>query len=331
MADLYEIFQRKIGYGKIGGKTAGMLLAARILNEVADDEIRRSLVVPESYFIGSDGVYLFMAMNGLMHWNDQKYKPEEQIHAEYPQIMQQFEAGVFPPEVVRELQQVLAQTGKKPLIVRSSSQLEDNFGTAFAGKYDSHFCPNQGTPEENLAALTLAIARTYASTLKPEALLYRRSKGLQDYDERMAILIQVVQGEPFGRYYLPHGAGVAFSRNVYRWAPQIRREDGFARLVWGLGTRAVERVGNDYPRLVALSHPTLQPGRFVRSDPPLLAAVRRPDRPAGQPAQDPAGSPGAAAGLPSHCATSPSLSRMAISPPAQPGAGERNPCPGDHL
>ncbi len=25
------------------------------------------------------------------------------------------------------------------------------------------------------------------------------------------------------------------------------------------GTRAVERVGNDYPRLVALSHPTLQP------------------------------------------------------------------------
>jgi hypothetical protein len=82
---------------------------------------------------------------------------------------------------------------------------------------------------------------------------------LQDYDERMAILLQVVQGEPYGRYFLPHGAGVAFSHNLYRWNPQIRREDGFARLVWGLGTRAVERVGNDYPRPVALSHPTLQP------------------------------------------------------------------------
>ena len=57
------------------------------------------------------------------------------------------------------------------------------------------------------------------------------------------ILIQVVQGEQFGRYFLPVGAGVAFSRNLYRWAPQIRREDGFARLVWGLGTRAVERGG----------------------------------------------------------------------------------------
>jgi hypothetical protein len=75
----------------------------------------------------------------------------------------------------------------------------------------------------------------------------------------MAILIQVVQGEKFDQYYLPDGAGVAFSRNLYRWSPQIRREDGFARLVWGLGTRAVERVGNDYPRPVALSHPALQP------------------------------------------------------------------------
>ena len=60
-------------------------------------------------------------------------------------------------------------------------------------------------------------------------------------------------------YYLPDAAGVAFSRNLYRWAPQIRREDGFVRLVWGLGTRAVDRVGNDYPRLIALSHPLLRP------------------------------------------------------------------------
>ena len=160
---------------------------------------------------------------------------------------------------------MLAQVGSSPLIVRSSSQLEDNFGTSFAGKYNSYFCPNQGTPHENLKALTGAIKHTYASTLKPEALLYRRSKGLQDYDERMAVLIQVAQGEKFGKYFLPHGAGVAFSRNIYRWAPQIRREDGFMRLVWGLGTRAVERVGNEYPRLVALSHPTLQPDGSCQS------------------------------------------------------------------
>ena len=259
ISDLADIHQRKIGYGKIGGKAAGMLLAARILEEMAGEADRACICIPNSYFLGSDVMYVFMAMNGLMHWNDQKYKPEDRIRAEYIQARNEFQSGSFPPEVLSALQGVLDQIGPRPIIVRSSSQLEDNFGTAFAGKYDSHFCPNQGSPEENLQALTAAIALTYASTLKPEALLYRRSKGLQDYDERMAILIQVVQGEKYGRYYLPHAAGVAFSHNLYRWHPQIRREDGFARLVWGLGTRAVERVGNDYPRPVALSHPTLQP------------------------------------------------------------------------
>lgn len=257
--DLAEIHRRKIGLGRIGGKAAGMMLAANILNEMGDTTLRAAYCIPESYFLGSDVMYIFTAMNGFTYWNDQKYKPDKQIWSEYPQLKKDFESGKFPPEILVELGDLLENIGKKPLIVRSSSLLEDNFGTAFAGKYDSHFCPNQGTPEENLDELTKAIASTFASTLKPEALLYRRSKGLQDYDERMAILIQVVQGESYGRFYLPQGAGVAFSHNLYRWNPQIRREDGFARLVWGLGTRAVERVGNDYPRPVALSHPTLQP------------------------------------------------------------------------
>jgi hypothetical protein len=257
--DLAKIYQRRIGYGKIGGKSAGMLLAERILEQVADEEIRSCVRVPESYFLGSDMIYIFMVMNGLMYWNDQKYKPSEQIWAEYPQIQEEFQAGSFPPEIRVELHDLLEKLDHKPLIVRSSSQLEDNFGTSFAGKYESFFCPNQGTPDENLNALTRAIARTYASTMRPEALLYRRSKGLQDYDERMAVLIQAVQGDQFGEYFLPQGSGVAFSRNLYRWSPQIRREDGFVRLVWGLGTRAVQRTGDDFPRMVALSHPLLLP------------------------------------------------------------------------
>ncbi len=134
-------------------------------------------------------MYIFMVMNGLMHWNNQKYKSEERIRAEYPLIREQFQAGVFPPEVLEEVRTILGKLGTHPVIVRSSSQLEDNIGTSFAGKYDSYFCPNQGTPEENLKALTLAIAQTFASTFKPDALLYRRRRGLQYYDERMAVLI----------------------------------------------------------------------------------------------------------------------------------------------
>jgi hypothetical protein len=84
MSDLSEIRRRKIGEGKIGGKSAGMLLAARILQEVGDDEIRAAMRVPESYFLGADLTYIFMSLNGLMHWGDQKYKTEEQFRAEYP-------------------------------------------------------------------------------------------------------------------------------------------------------------------------------------------------------------------------------------------------------
>ncbi|GAB4530040.1 MAG: hypothetical protein Fur0018_17040 [Anaerolineales bacterium] len=259
VSDLYEIRKRKIGQGKVGGKAAGMLLAARILSEVASDEVREHLKLPESYFLGADLMYAYMTSNHLLSWADQKYKSVEQIRSEYPQIQREFMAGELPDDVLEKLRLMLEKIGNQPLIVRSSSLLEDNFGTSFAGKYESVFCPNQGSVDENLAALSRAIRRVYASSLNPDALLYRRSKNLQDYDERMAVLIQVVQGERFGRYYLPHGAGVGFSRNLYRWAPQIDRKAGFLRLVWGLGTRAVDQVGNDYPRLVALSHPLLRP------------------------------------------------------------------------
>ena len=257
--DLSKIRQHKIGGGRIGGKAAGMLLAQHILKNIGDEELASHLRVPESYFLGADLTYAFVSLNGLMRWADQKYKTEDQIREEFPQIQREFLAGDFPADACEKLTDLLEQVGKRPLIVRSSSLLEDAPGSSFAGKYESHFCPNQGTPEENLHNLTQAIQRIYASIFNPDALLYRRAKGLQDYDERMAALIQVVEGQQFGRYFMPFGAGVAFSRNLFRWSQQIRREDGFVRLVWGLGTRAVDRVGNDYPRLVALSHPMLHP------------------------------------------------------------------------
>ncbi|MCE1252336.1 MAG: PEP/pyruvate-binding domain-containing protein [Anaerolineae bacterium] len=259
LSDLAEIKRRIIGSGRIGGKAAGMLLAARIIRETGSETLRSSIRVPESFYVGSNEIYTFMSINNLIHWNDQKYKSEGDMRDEYPTIIEEFLKGEYPPGSIEKFQSMLAMVGCRPLIVRSSSLLEDNFGMAFAGKYESIFLPNQGSLKDNLRELKKALALVYASTLNPAALLYRRRRGLQDYDERMAILIQVVEGENYNKYYLPHGAGVAFSRNLYRWAPQIRSEEGFVRLVWGLGTRAVDRVGNDYPRLIALSHPLLRP------------------------------------------------------------------------
>jgi hypothetical protein len=254
--DFRFIRTHRIGSGKIGGKAAGMLLAYKILQHAAPS-IAEHANVPESYFIGADVFYDFLSLNKLQY--NQKYKTSEQIQAEYPQIKQSYEAGRFPDEIADRLRDVLEEVGNRPIIVRSSSLLEDNFGTSFAGKYESHFCANQGTPKENLRALTTAIRRIYASVYSPDALFYRRHMGLLDYDERMAIMVQIVQGQNFGQYHFPTLAGVAFSRSPIVWSPRLRREDGFVRLVMGLGTRAVNRVADDYPRLITLSHPLLRP------------------------------------------------------------------------
>jgi hypothetical protein len=260
--DLKNIKAHKIGRGKIGGKAAGMHLAYKIATtpEPGDEfDLAQYLTIPETYYIGGDVYYNFTAINQLAYSSSQKYRSRDEIEREYPRLRQTYLNGRFPEDVIERLRQLLIELGKSPIIVRSSSLLEDNFGSAFAGKYDSYFLPNQGTPEENLSALLQAVVKVYASVLSPDALFYRQIQGLDDYDERMAILIQKVEGEQYGQYFFPYVAGVGFSRNPFIWNNKLKREDGFLRIVYGLGTRAVDRVVNEYPRMVGLSHPLLRP------------------------------------------------------------------------
>jgi hypothetical protein len=262
ISDLKSIRQRRIGRGKIGGKSAGLMLAWKILQRRGreiDPDLASHISIPEPYFVGADVFYDFQALNNLVQFMNQKYKTLEENRAEYPELRQAYVGGDFPEGVVDRFRAVLKEVGNSPIVVRSSSLLEDNFGFSFAGKYDSFFLPNQGSAVENLRILTRAISEVYASALSPDALEYRRRMGLLDYDERMAVLIQKVVGMPYRNYYFPALAGVAFSHNPFRWNSRIRLEDGLVRLVWGLGTRAVDRVSNDYPRMIALSNPTLRP------------------------------------------------------------------------
>ena len=267
IADLDKIRRHRIGRGKIGGKAAGLMLASKILQSVHGESgtnLARHLEIPESFFVGADVFYDFLKINGLLDHLNQKYKATEDIIEDYRTLPERFAQGNFPPAVVKELTKLMEHVGKAPLIVRSSSLLEDNVNTSFAGKYDSIFCPNQGAPEENLKDLLWAISQVYASALNPDALLYRRQMGLIDYDERMAVIIQRVQGAEWKRFFFPTLAGVGFSRNPFLWTPRLKREDGFVRLVTGMGTRAVDRVPDDYPRMIGLSHPTLRPVQNAR-------------------------------------------------------------------
>ena len=113
------------------------------------------------------------------------------------------------------------------------------------------------------------MAEVYASIFNPDAIQYRAERGLLDYYEEMGVLIQRVVGTRVGKYFFPAFAGVAFNNNEFRWSPRIRREDGVLRLVAGLGTRAVDRVGNDYPLLVSPG----QPGIRVNVTPEQVSTI----------------------------------------------------------
>ncbi len=262
--DLFTIRNRLIGTGRIGGKAAGMLLARRILEsedggENGGFDFSRLLEDHDSFYIGSDVFFTFLVDNDLFRLRLKLTSNSHLSYDEFEEVEERFLAGRFPPAVMEQFQNMLDYFGQAPIIVRSSSLLEDSFGNAFAGKYRSEFCANQGSPQERMEVFLRAVKLVYASALNPDALSYRRKRGLGESDEQMAILVQRVSGIPYKRYFFPCLAGVAFSKNLYAWSSRIDPERGIIRLVFGLGTRAVERVGNDYPRMIPVSEPELRP------------------------------------------------------------------------
>ena len=254
-----RMIQSDASHGRLGGKSSGLYLAAAILRDSnsAEHPIGR-FKVPRSWFVASDGLMSFIEYNELDEVLHQKYREISQVRQEFPNIVQLFKNSRFPREMVKGVSMILDEVGDAPLIVRSSSLLEDRMGSAFSGKYRSLFLANQGTKHDRMRALLDAITEVYASVFGPDPIAYRRERDLLDFHEEMAILIQEVVGTRLGNYFLPAFAGVAFSTNEFRWSPRIQRSDGLIRLVPGLGTRAVDRLGDDYPILSVPGQPGLK-------------------------------------------------------------------------
>ena len=261
--DFFELLKNVIytsdSHGKLGGKSAGLFLAERILKRCgADADLFANFKMPKTWYITSDALLNFVHHNNFDEVIEQKYKDVSQVRLEYPNIVQTFKNAHFPSEIIQGLSMALDDFKDNPLIVRSSSLLEDRTGAAFSGKYKSLFLANQGSKEDKLAALTDAIAEVYASIFGPDPIEYRAERGLLDFHEEMGIMIQEVVGARAGKYFMPAYAGVAFSKNEFRWSPRIKREDGLVRMVPGLGTRAVDRVSDDFPILVSPGQPGLR-------------------------------------------------------------------------
>ncbi len=258
LKDLVEIKKRLIGTGFIGGKSVGMLLARNILLKDPSYDWNSDLELHDSFYIGSDIFYSYMVQNGW--WKLlMAQKSDEGYFEVAKELKNKMLHGVFPDEVKEQFQLMLEYFGQSPIIVRSSSLLEDAFGNAFAGKYESYFCPNQGTPEERYRNFEEAVRKIFASTMNEDALTYRLQRGMAKLDEQMALLVQRVSGSHRGAYFFPSLAGVGLSYNTFVWQKDMDPKAGMLRIVFGLGTRAVNRVENDYPRIVALDAPLTKP------------------------------------------------------------------------
>ena len=257
--DYLNIKKRMLGTGMIGGKATGMLLARKIVENRRPD-IFANFEPHDSFFIGSDVFYTFIVENRF--WDLRiRQRTEEEFFTLADEFAERLRTGKFSRDMEEEFVKLLEYYGQDPIIVRSSSILEDGFGNAFAGKYESVFCPNSGDLEQRLQEFEDAVRTVYASTMSKSALDYRSRRGLQARDEQMALLVQRVSGSYYGDYYMPCAAGVGYSYSPYRFLESLDPAAGMLRLVMGLGTSAVDRTEGSYPRLVSLDRPKVTSAR----------------------------------------------------------------------
>ena len=251
--DYFHVRDHMLGTGMIGGKACGMLLARAVIRNM-EPEIDEVLEPHDSFYIGSDVYYTYIVDNGF--WDIRlRQRSEEGYFEVAEEISEHFLQGSFSSDMLERFAGIIEYYGQDPYIIRSSSILEDGFGNAFAGKYESVFCSNRGTIQERVLEFENAVKLVYASSVDLSALDYRKRRGLDKRDEQMALLIQRVSGSYFGSYYMPCVAGVGYSYSPYRFLENIDPEAGMLRLVMGLGTSAVDRIEGSYPRLVSLDHP----------------------------------------------------------------------------
>ena len=251
--DYFEVRDHMVGTGMVGGKTCGMLLARAVVRNLAPD-IHRVMEPHDSFYVGSDVFYTYIVDNDF--WDLRvRQRTEEGYFSLAEALAEHLKSGTFSQETKEQFTHILEYYGQDPYIVRSSSILEDGFDNAFAGKYESVFCANRGTPEERLEEFENAVRTVYASSAGLSALDYRKRRGLDRRDEQMALLVMRVSGSVYGSYYMPCAAGVGYSFSPYRFLRDIDPAAGMLRLVMGLGTSAVDRTEGSYPRLVSLDKP----------------------------------------------------------------------------
>lgn len=226
--------QTRIGDGAVGGKAAGLVRAARVV-ESHFDAARYPAArvdVPRIAVLTADVYDDFLRRNGFDDPAWYEEQPDDRIAL-------RFQSGDLPVTLIGDLRALIEGT-RRPLAVRSSSRLEDALGRPFAGVYETKMIPNfRPEADKRFRELGEAIKFVWASTWFRAARDYRRHVGAAASDEQMAVVLQEVVGLRHDDRFYPHLSGVGKSFNFYHDA-RARPQDGVISLALGLGKTIVD-------------------------------------------------------------------------------------------
>ncbi|NLO90453.1 MAG: histidine kinase, partial [Elusimicrobia bacterium] len=228
-----DIPYAKIGTGSIGGKARGLaffnsLLAKEDFSRHFDDV---KITIPPLAVLATDFFDEFMDSNSLyalVHGNPEDGTITEAfLEAQLPQRMQ-------------ELLRVYAERADFPLVVRSSSVMEDSQFQPFAGIYETYLLANSHSNfNVRLDQLCRAVKMVYASTFWGQARAYMGATSNLLDEEKMAVILQRLVGQRHGNRFYPSFSGVAQSHNFYP-VPPAKAGDGTVHVALGLGLTVVE-------------------------------------------------------------------------------------------
>ncbi|MEI8255048.1 MAG: PEP/pyruvate-binding domain-containing protein [Deltaproteobacteria bacterium] len=223
----------RLGKGSIGGKARGLAFVSTLIARygLAERFPGLSIRIPYSVVVPTDEFDRFMEGAKILEGGWGTLTEAE--------VLKRFMTARLSDDLRHKLRRTVAGLSG-PLAVRSSSLLEDSQLQPFAGIYATHMIPNNHPdPDERFGQLCRAIKAVWASTYSDDARSYISRTQFSVEEEKMAVLIEEVVGQPHGDRFYPHIAGVAVSYNYYPVGHQ-RAEDRLAVVALGLGQTIVQ-------------------------------------------------------------------------------------------
>ncbi len=221
-----------IGSGALGGKASGLAFIRSVLARLDVGKYPGIRIeIPSLVVICTDVFDEFMKRNHLLETALSEIPDDRLAHA--------FQKADLPFEILGDLRALIDDV-HMPLVIRSSSLLEDARREPFAGIYATKMIPNNRyDPDVRFNQLVEAIKLVYASTYFRSARDYRKALGHGDEDEKMALIIQEVVGKRYQNRFYPELSGVMRSYNYYPMEPSTP-EEGVVNLALGLGKTIVD-------------------------------------------------------------------------------------------